>query len=83
MCSWAKFSPGVKSSAGKTQGNGSTGHGNRYLARILGEAGPGEIVVSRNVRDLVAGSDQSLADRGTRRLKGVEGDWQLFAVADG
>ena len=38
MCSWAKFSPGVKSSAGKTQGNGSTGHGNRYLARILGEA---------------------------------------------
>jgi len=38
LCSWAKFSPGVKSSAGKTQGNGSTGHGNRYLARILGEA---------------------------------------------
>jgi transposase len=38
LCSWAKFSPGVKSSAGKTKGNGSTGHGNRYLARILGEA---------------------------------------------
>jgi transposase len=38
LCSWAKFSPGIKSSAGKTKGNGSTGHGNRYLARILGEA---------------------------------------------
>ena len=51
-------------------------------ARILAEARPGEIVVSRTVRDLVAGSDRALADRGTHRLKGVEGDWQLFAVAD-
>jgi class 3 adenylate cyclase len=49
-------------------------------ARILAEARPGEIVVSRTVRDLIAGSDRSLTDRGTRRLKGVEGDWQLFAV---
>ena len=38
LCSWAKFAPGVKSSAGKNKGNGSTGHGNRYLARVLGEA---------------------------------------------
>ena len=38
LCSWAKFSPGIKSSAGKSKGNGSTGHGNRYLARVLGEA---------------------------------------------
>jgi transposase len=38
LCSWAKFSPGISSSAGKTKGNGSTGHGNRYLARTLGEA---------------------------------------------
>ena len=52
-------------------------------ARILGEAAPGEILVSRTVRDLVAGSDRALADRGSRRLKGVEGDWQLFAVAGG
>jgi transposase len=37
LCSWAKFSPGIKSSAGKAKGNGSTGHGNRYLARVLGE----------------------------------------------
>jgi transposase len=38
LCSWAKFSPGINSSAGKTKGNRSTGHGNRYLARTLGEA---------------------------------------------
>jgi transposase len=37
LCSWAKFSPGINSSAGKAKGNGSTGHGNRYLARVLGE----------------------------------------------
>lgn len=41
LCSWAKFSPGINSSAGKTKGSGSTGHGNRYLARILGEAAVG------------------------------------------
>jgi class 3 adenylate cyclase len=51
-------------------------------ARIMAAAGPGEILVSRTVRDLVAGSDRHLDDRGTRRLKGVDGDWQLFAVAD-
>jgi hypothetical protein len=38
LCSWAKLSPGLNSSAGKTKGNGSTGKGNRYLAAILGEA---------------------------------------------
>ncbi len=38
LCSWAKFSPGIKTSAGKSKGSGSTGHGNRYLARVLGEA---------------------------------------------
>jgi transposase len=38
LASWAKFSPGVKESAGKKKGSGSTGHGNPYLARVLGEA---------------------------------------------
>ncbi len=41
LASWAKFAPGIKSSAGKAKGNGSTGHGNRYLARVLGEAAVG------------------------------------------
>jgi transposase len=38
LCSWAKFSPRISSSAGKSKGNGSSGHGNRYLARVLGES---------------------------------------------
>jgi transposase len=41
LASWAKFAPGVKESAGKKKGNGATGHGNRYLARVLGEAAIG------------------------------------------
>jgi transposase len=38
LVSWARFAPGVKESAGKRKGKGSTGHGNPYLARVLGEA---------------------------------------------
>jgi class 3 adenylate cyclase len=49
-------------------------------ARIMDAAGPGEILVSRTIRDLVAGSDIGLEDRGTLTLRGV-GDWQVFAVS--
>ena len=38
LCSWARFAPGVKESAGRRKGNETTGHGNPYLARVLGEA---------------------------------------------
>jgi transposase len=38
LVSWARFAPGVQESAGKHKGRGSTGHGNPYLARVLGEA---------------------------------------------
>jgi transposase len=38
LVSWAKFAPGVSESAGKRKGSGSTGHGNPYVARVLGEA---------------------------------------------
>jgi transposase len=41
LSSWARFAPGVKESAGKTKGKATTGHGNRYLARVLGEAAIG------------------------------------------
>ncbi|MFI7543661.1 transposase, partial [Actinoplanes sp. NPDC049599] len=37
LAGWAKFAPGVKESAGRRKGNGSSGHGNRYLARVLGQ----------------------------------------------
>jgi class 3 adenylate cyclase len=50
-------------------------------ARVMAAAAPGEILVSRTVRDLIAGSEIELEDRGEHQLKGVEGAWQLFAVA--
>lgn len=49
-------------------------------ARILGQAGAGEILVSRTVRDLVVGSGIGFEDRGTVELRGVPGTWQLLAV---
>ncbi|MBM3218860.1 MAG: adenylate/guanylate cyclase domain-containing protein [Candidatus Rokubacteria bacterium] len=52
-------------------------------ARIAGQAGPGEVLVSSTVRDLVAGSGIPCEDRGRHSLKGVPGEWSLFAVAAG
>ncbi len=49
-------------------------------ARVLAQAGAGEIVCSRTVKDLVAGSGFAFADHGTHRLKGVPDSWQLYAV---
>lgn len=49
-------------------------------ARIMDTACAGEIVVSRTVKDLVAGSELAFDDRGTHHLKGIEGEWQLLAV---
>jgi class 3 adenylate cyclase len=46
-------------------------------------AGPDEVLVSSTVRDLVAGSGLAFADRGLHTLKGVPGDWHLFAVDRG
>ena len=64
LASWAKFAPGINSSAGKIKGNGSTGHGNRYLARVLGEA-----VAERAGPTLSSGpaTDASSADAARRR----------------
>lgn len=49
-------------------------------ARVVSQAGPGEILVSSAVRDLVVGSGIGFDDRGTHELKGVPGVWHLLAV---
>jgi class 3 adenylate cyclase len=49
-------------------------------ARVMAAAGSGEIFTSRTVRDLVAGANITVEDRGPHALKGVEDAWQLFAV---
>src|SRR2546422_10189957 len=50
-------------------------------ARVAAKAQPGEVLVSRTVKDLVAGSEIDFQDRGEHELKGVPGRWRLFAVA--
>jgi class 3 adenylate cyclase len=50
-------------------------------ARVAARAGAGEVLVSRTVTDLVAGSGLAFVDRGAHALKGVPGEWQLYAVA--
>jgi class 3 adenylate cyclase len=50
-------------------------------ARIAAAAAPSEVLVSSTVKDLVAGSGLTFDDRGTHELKGVPGEWRLYAVA--
>jgi len=52
-------------------------------ARVAASAAPGEVLVSSTVKDLVAGSGLRFADRGVHTLKGVPGEWRLFAVERG
>jgi class 3 adenylate cyclase len=52
-------------------------------ARVAAEAGPREVLVSGTVKDLVAGAGLAFADRGARTLKGVPGEWRLYAVTAG
>jgi len=49
-------------------------------ARVASQAQPGEVLVSSTVKDLVAGSEIQFADRGVASLRGIPGEWRLFAV---
>jgi class 3 adenylate cyclase len=50
-------------------------------ARVAAMAGAGEVLVSSTVKDLVAGSGIEFTDRGLHELKGIPGEWRLYAVA--
>jgi TolB-like protein/class 3 adenylate cyclase len=52
-------------------------------SRVMSAAGPGEVLVSSTLRDVVAGSGLLFADRGTRELKGLPGEWNLWALVRG
>jgi class 3 adenylate cyclase len=49
-------------------------------ARIMALAGAGEVLCSSTVRDLVVGSELRFEDRGTRTLRGVPGEWRIYAA---
>ena len=61
-------------------GNDVGGIAVHTAARVSALAGPGEVLVSRTVKDLVAGSGIAFEDRGTHELKGVPDQWQLLLV---
>lgn len=52
-------------------------------ARVASQAAPGEVLVSGTVRDLVAGSGIGFSERGAAELKGIPGEWRLYAVQAG
>lgn len=52
-------------------------------ARVAGCAEANEVLVSRTVKDLVAGSGLGFVDRGAHALKGIPGEWRLFAASEG
>jgi class 3 adenylate cyclase/streptogramin lyase len=49
-------------------------------ARVLGAAAPGEVLVTGTLRELVSGAGLDFADRGSHRLRGIPGEWHLFAL---
>ena len=64
----------------EVRGDDLSGIAVHIAERVCAHAGPGEVLVSRTVTDLVAGSGIEFDDRGEHELKGVPGAWRLFAV---
>jgi class 3 adenylate cyclase/pimeloyl-ACP methyl ester carboxylesterase len=65
----------------EVRGDDIGGIGVHIGARVSALAGPNDVLVSSTLRDLVIGSGLEFEDRGTHQLKGVPGEWRLFAVA--
>lgn len=64
----------------ETRGADVGGVAVNLASRVMSAAAPGEILVSRTVKDLVVGSGIVFSDRGSHHLKGIEGEWQLYSV---
>lgn len=71
---------GVHTGELERDGSNVTGMTVHIGARVGAAAGPGEVLVSRTVHDLVVGSGLEFASHGDQELKGVPGSWELFSV---
>ncbi len=71
---------GVHTGEVELRGDDVSGLGVNIASRIEALAGPGEVLVSRTVTELVTGSGLEFSDRGSQDLKGVPGSWQVFLV---
>jgi class 3 adenylate cyclase len=59
------------------------GIGVHIASRVMGEAGAGQVVVTRTVHDLATGTDLVFASLGSVNLRGIPGEWELFRVSIG
>ncbi len=73
---------GVHTGEIELRGDDVSGIGVHIAARVAALASSGELLASRTVKDLVAGSDYAFASRGMHSLKGVPDDWELLAVGE-
>jgi class 3 adenylate cyclase len=73
---------GIHTGECETKGREVTGMAVHLAARIQAAAAAGEILVSGTVKDLAVGSAFRFEDRGEHTLKGVPGEWRLYALAD-
>jgi class 3 adenylate cyclase len=71
---------GVHTGEVQLRGDDVGGIAVHIAARVMATARPGEVLVSSTVHDLVAGSDYVLEDRGAHALRGMSGEYRLFAV---
>jgi class 3 adenylate cyclase len=71
---------GIHTGECERRGDDLAGLAIHIAARVASEAGPGEVMVSRTVRDLVGGSEMRFVDRGEHELRGVPERWHLFAI---
>ena len=71
---------GIHTGEVERRGDDVAGLAVHLSARVQALAQPGEVLVSRTVVDLVAGSGIAFTDRGEHALKGVPGEWRLYAV---
>jgi class 3 adenylate cyclase len=72
---------GIHTGECEVMGTDIAGIAVHIASRAQTVAGPSEILVSSTVRELVTGSGLRFTDHGRHTLKGLDGDWQLFAVA--
>jgi class 3 adenylate cyclase len=75
-----KIRAGLHTGECEVRGDDLGGLAVHIAARVGAIAGPGEVLVSGTVKDLVAGSDIAFSERGEHQLKGVPGTWKVFAV---
>jgi class 3 adenylate cyclase len=71
---------GLQTGECEVRGDDIGGMGLHIGARVSALAGPNDVLVSSTLRDLVIGSGIDFEDRGAHELKGVPGEWRLFAV---